>query len=138
MAANDPKGLHSPIIGVRRRQTVQNSKSANMLLVDGSPIRAVANGVVISPTGLPGVTGHSVVIQADNKFIYAYYGLKAPGLPVGTVVEMGDVIGAAGSSAGRPSAPRQDNAQPGFKFAVFTKRGSELVRINPRRGDADV
>lgn len=83
---------------------VHYHKGVDLTAPSGMPIRAVHSGVVVAHAYQAGGAGNYVAIDHGDGYQTVYMHLIRPGLPVGTHVNTGDVIGYVGAT-GDASGP---------------------------------
>ena len=107
---------HSKITGrfgtlseFRRARGMQPHSGLDFAMPIGTPIPAIANGTIVLNQESK-VLGHVVVLRVmDKQKKLAYVGyshLQRPGLPIGTKVKAGQIIGLVGNSGGASSGPQ--------------------------------
>jgi murein DD-endopeptidase MepM/ murein hydrolase activator NlpD len=87
----------------------------------GTPLPAIMSGV-ITESGFNNGCGNYVVLQGDNGDWFRYLHMKEPGLPTGTQVNYGDIVGLCGSTG--------DSTGPHLHFETYHPGAKEAVKGN--------
>jgi murein DD-endopeptidase MepM/ murein hydrolase activator NlpD len=92
----------------RRRNNMQPHSGVDFAMPQGTPIPAIANGTVVL-NQFSKVLGHVLVQRVMGKdgklYFVGYCHLEFVGLPTGTKVKLGDIIGKVGNSGSASTGP---------------------------------
>lgn len=92
----------------RRKNNLQAHSGVDWARPEGTPIPSVANGTIVLQQWSNVLGNVSVLrVMGNDKKLY-YFGfchLQEPGLPVGTKVKLGEVIGKVGNTGSSSSGP---------------------------------
>jgi murein DD-endopeptidase MepM/ murein hydrolase activator NlpD len=119
-----PPGNIKPVVG-DRLGAGRNHGGVDLAVPDGTPLRAISDGVIVDSDNDPGGWGNFLVMK-DDRGIYHLYGHMRSGYKRSGPVKKGEVIGKVGMT-GRTSGPHLHwEAGSGWNGGVITGRFDPL------------
>jgi murein DD-endopeptidase MepM/ murein hydrolase activator NlpD len=123
-----PPGKIKPVVG-DRLGAGRNHGGVDLAVPNGTPLRAISDGVIVDSDYNPGGWGNFLVMK-DDRGIYHLYGHMQSGYKRSGPVKKGEVIGKVGMT-GRTSGPHLHwEAGSGWNGGVITGRFDPLNKYS--------